>query len=248
MLEDILKRLEPSKSPDWNDLLLLIERFNMTDNFREKLKESWAGKTLTESQFEEYLFLYEQFPEEFAIRDSIIDEINQKRVGDPEGEDGERIARFIYELAKKMKKFFSQQLKLGVSMLKSIQSGQLTQLELTPEGATWMSRAILAYWLKRWDSLYDKIVENLAADPHGKMGKTLASEWRVIIDDYFSAGSKDFMTGLLLWQETARQDREIKALKAPQSPQEMLEKVHFKLLVNPEAASWISQALEMNPR
>ena len=248
VLEDILKRLEPSKSPDWNDLLTLIERFNMTDNLREKLKESWAGKTLTESQFEEYLFLYEQFPEEFAIRDSIIDEINQKRVGDPEGEDGERIACFMYDLAKKMKKFYSQQLKLGVSMLKSIQSGQLTQLELTPEGITWISRAFLAYWLKRWDSLYEKIVENLASDPQGKMGKALANEWRVIIDDYFSAGSKDFMTGLVLWQETARQDREIKELKAPQSPQEMLQKMHIKLLVNPEAASWISQALEMNPR
>ena len=128
----------------------------------------------------------------------------------------------------------------------SIQSGKLTQLEVTPEGAHWIGKATLAYWLKRWDSLYDKIVDNLASDPKSKIGKEVANDWRSIIDDYLSAGSKDFLIGVLLWQETARQDQEIKALKKIPSPQEMLEKCHMKLFFNPEAVSWISQVLEIH--
>ena len=244
VLGGILKRLAPSNSPDWNDLLLLIEGFNMTNNLREKLKESWAGKTLSESQFEEYLFLYEQFPEEFAQRDAMIDEINQKRVGDPEGPDGERVVLLSHNLAKKMKQFFTQNVKLSSSMLESIKSGSLTQLEISPEGANWIGRATLAYWLKRWDGLYDKIVANLASDPNGKVGKELAKEWRTILDDYFSVGSKDFLNGILLWQETARQDKEIKSLKTIPTAQEMMDRVHIKLLFNPDASSWISQALD----
>ena len=85
----------------------------------------------------------------------------------------------------------------------------------------------LAYWLKRWNGLYDKILANLAADPNGKIGKELATEWRTILDDYFSVGSKDFLNGILLWQETARQDEEIKSLKTIPTPQEMMDRVHI---------------------
>ena len=192
------------------------------------------------------MFLYEQFPEEFAKRNAIIDEINRNLVGSPDGPDGERVVCFMHDLAKKMKQFFSQHVKLSSSILESIQSGKLTQLEITPEGAHWIGKATLAYWLKRWNSLYDKIVDNLASDPKDKIGKEVAKEWRTIINDYFAVGSKDFLTGILLWQETARQDHEIKELKKIPSPQDMLEKCHIKLLFNPNAASWISQALEMH--
>lgn len=246
LLETILKGLAPSKSPDWNDLLLLIEEFNMTENLRDKLKESWAAKKLTTSQFEDYLFLYEQFPEEFAKRDAIIDEINNNLVGDPDGPDGARVVCFAHDLAKKMKCFFSEQVKLSSSLYESIKSGKLTELEITPEGSHWVAKATLAYWLKRWNSLYDKIVANLASDPKDNIGKEVATEWRTVINDYFDTGSKDFLIGLLLWQETARQDHEVKELKKSPSPQEMLEKCHIKLLFNPEAASWISQVLELH--
>lgn len=145
-----------------------------------------------------------------------------------------------------MKQFFTQNVKLSSSFLESIKSGKVTQLEISPEGANWVGRATLAYWLKRWNGLYDKIIDNLAVDPNGKIGKELAKEWRTILDDYFSVGSKDFLIGILLWQETARQDKEIKELKKIPSPQEMMDKCHIKLLFNPNAASWISKALEMH--
>lgn len=101
VLEEILKSRSASMFPNWQDLLLLIEGYKMTENLRDKLKKTWAGKQLTVSQFEDYLFLYEQFPEEFALRDSIIEEMNQQKVGDPEGPDGERIAAVMEDLSKK---------------------------------------------------------------------------------------------------------------------------------------------------
>jgi len=244
VLKNILKNLPSWESPDLNDLLLLIEEYNMSDNLRDKLKKSWAGEKLTESQFESYLFLYEQFPEEFAKRDAIIDKINRNLVGDPEGEDGEAITLFMHDLAKKMKNLFTEQVKLGSSLLESIQSGKLTQLELTPEGLHWMARASLAYWLKRWNKLYDEIAANIKHDPNGKKGKELANAWRGLTDEYLSAGSRDFVTGILLWQEFARQDDEIKKLKTMPSPQEMLKQCHVKLLFHPEASAWICQALD----
>ena len=246
VLDGILNGLSPSASPDWKDLLSLIERYNMTNHLREKLKNSWAGKELTEEQFEDFLFLYEQFPEEFAIRDAMIQEINSKAVGDPDGPDGERIVCAMHDIAKKMKTFYTQHLKLGSSILASIQSGKLTQLEITPEGGMWFARATLCFWLKRWNRLYDNIVENLKADPAGTVGKKLAREWRGISDDVFSIGSRDFQMGLILWQELSRQDYEMKDLKTIPSPQDMLKPYHVQLLFNPDAAAWISRALEVH--
>lgn len=244
VLEKVLTGLNPSMSPDWTDLLSLIEEFNMTNNLRKKLKEGWAGKSLTESQFEEYLFLYEQFPEEFAQRDVIIEQINNKQLGDPEGPDGERIISFILDVTKKMKRYFSEHMKLGSSILKSIQSGQLTQLEITPEGANWLARAQLSYWLKRWDGLYNNIVANLENNPQGKEGEVLAQEWRNLINEHLAGGSRDYLMGIILWQEAARQGEEIKAQTHVPSPQEMIKKCHIKLLFHPEASFWINQALD----
>ncbi|HAU0263896.1 TPA: MerR family transcriptional regulator [Legionella pneumophila] len=244
VLEKVLKGLSPSTSPDWTDLLSLIEEFNMTNNLRKKLKEGWAGHSLTESQFEEYLFLYEKFPEEFSQRDEIIEQINNKLVGDPEGPDGERVISFIIDVTKKMKRYFSEHIKLGSSILKSIQSGQLTQLEITPEGANWLARAQLSYWVKRWDRLYNNIVANLEKSPQGKEGEVLAQEWRNLINEHLAGGTRDYLIGIILWQESARQDEEIKALKHIPSPQEMVKKCHIKILFHPEASFWINQALD----
>lgn len=244
VLEDILKRLSPSETPDWNDLISLITGYHMTENLREKLKKTWA-RQLSESQFEEYLSIYEMFPKEFSDLDKIIEQINNKELGDPAGPDGERVIQFTYDLAKKMKNLLTQQVKLSSSLLESIRSGNLSQLSTTPEGTLWLSRATLAYWLKRWDIVHQAILKNLSSDPHGKIGKKIAEQWTGLIDEYYSMGSRALLTGLLLWQEAARQEYELKDLDTMPSPQEMIKQCHVKLLFNPEAMSWISQALEM---
>jgi DNA-binding transcriptional MerR regulator len=247
LLGDILIRLSPSETPNWNDLTLLIERYRMSEHLRDKVKKTWAGQSLSESQFEEYLVLYEQHPEEWAAWDKIIEQINNKELGDPAGPDGERVACFLYDMAKKMRKLFSEQIKLSSSLMASIQSGKISQLQFTPEGAMWLSRATLSYWLKRWDALYNTIVENLQADPEGTIGKKISGEWNGLIDEYFSMGCRSLLTGMMLWQELARQDHELKS-RTTLSTQEMVKQFHIKLFFNPEAASWISRALEVHTR
>lgn len=121
-LQHILTRLSPHGAPDWHDLITLIERYHMTTNLREKLKQGWAGQQLNAAQFEEYLALYESLPEEFSQRDAIFEKINNQQFGAPEGPDGEKVACFMNELGKKLKKQFTQQIKLGSSLLNSIQS------------------------------------------------------------------------------------------------------------------------------
>jgi DNA-binding transcriptional MerR regulator len=246
-LEIILKRLSPSETPNWNDLTLLIERYRMTENLRDTLKKTWAGQ-FSETQFEEYLSIYEQFPKEFAERDKIIEQINNKELGDPAGPDGERVVNFMHNLAKKMKKIFTEQVKFNSSIIGDVQAGKISQFQTTPEGTLWLSQAMLSYWLKRWNTLYDTIVENLKSDPKGKIGKKIADEWTGLSDEYLSMGSRSFMTGVILWQDLARQYHDLKGLKEMPSPQEMVKQIHIKLFFNPEATSWISRALEVHTK
>jgi hypothetical protein len=151
-----------------------------------------------------------------------------------------------------MRRLYVQQMKLGSSILESIQSGKLSQLQVTPKGINWLSRATVSYWLRKWDKIYDNIIENLKSDSKGKIGKKIANKWTGLIDEFFSVGSKPLAIGMILWQETSRQnqelDKELKRKSVP-TPQELVKKVaHVKLLFNPEALSWISQALEFHAK
>lgn len=244
VLQEVLKHLSPHEAPDWHHLITLIERYQMTQNLRNTLKQGWAGKNLSAEQFEEYLSLYEIFPKEFAARDALIQRINDQKVSDPTGPDGEFAVQLINDLVKKLKTHFARHIKLGSSLLKSIQSGQLTSLELTPEGQLWISRAILAYWIKRWHSLYESILVNLNQNPEGEQGRLIAHQWQTLLDDHFSAGPRAFLTGILLWNDVSRQQNELEKYETMPSPQEMLQQIHTPLLLNPEAITWISRALE----
>lgn len=243
VLGNILTRLSPTDTPDWNDLLQLIEGYRMTDNLRDKLKKSWAAQ-FSEEQFEEYLAIYEQFPKEFTERDKLIEQINNGEMGDPAGEDGERVVQFMHDLFMKTKKVFSQQVKFNSKLLADVQSGKLSHFQTTPEAMLWLSRAKITYWLKRWDAIYDEIVANLTKDPKGKAGKLLADQWNDLINQYTAFGNKAFMIGTLFWNELEKQNNEFAGLKQMPSPQEMVKKVHVKLFYNPDACSWITQALE----
>ena len=243
-LGDILRRLSPSEAPNWNDLITLIGGYRMTENLRETLKKGWAGKELNESQFEAYLELYENFPREYAEADKIIEQINNNELGEPEGQNGERVVSFYLDLAKKTKALYTKQLKFGSSLLKGIQSGQISQLQLSPEGLLWVSRASLTYWLKRWDALYTSIVENSNTDPAGAIGRKIAKAWIDLVDEHLLTGPRSFTIGTMLWQEMARQDHKLRDLKTMPSPQEMVKEYHIKLFFNPEASTWITRALE----
>lgn len=246
VLQQVLEHLSPHDTPDWHHLITLIKRYQMTQNLRNTLKQSWAGKNLTAEQFEEYLSLYETLPQEFVARDTLIQQINSQQLGEPTGPDGERAVLFMNELAKKLKVHFAKHIKLSASLLKSIQTGQLTSLELTPEGGLWFSQATLAYWLKRWNSLYEHVLTNLSTHPDGEEGRIIAYEWQAILNDYFAIAPRAFLTGMLLWGDSSRQENELKKLTALPTPQELLKQIHIPLLLNPEAVTWVIQALEIH--
>ncbi len=247
LLGKILKGSSSSMTPNWQDLLLLIEGYQMNEQLREKLKSSWAGENLTAAQFEDYLFLYEQFPEEFAERDKMIEAINQNKMGEPDGEDGERVAHFMFELSRKMKPFFAKHSKLGSSLLKSMKSGKLTEMELSDEGTQWMSIAMLAHIRKQWDALYVAIKENMDKPASGKEGKQMAQQWRGLIDSQLESGNRDYMIGLLLWLDVARQEHEAKEMKTPVSPKDRIKPWFMEILFDPQATAWINEALALHP-
>ena len=100
-LTDVLSKLSPLDIPDSSDSITLISRYHMTKNIRETLKKGWAGKTLNEEQFEQYLIIHERFPEEFLKREEIIKKINNDEIGLPEGPEAEKDIIFSIDLAKK---------------------------------------------------------------------------------------------------------------------------------------------------
>lgn len=104
--------------------------------------------------------------------------------------------------------------------------------------------SLLSYWLKRWETLYKSIVNNIQSDPKVAIGKKIAHEWIELIDEYYSIGSRSFLIGIMLWNDLAKQKNELKESKTLPSPQEMVKRYQIKLLFNPEATSWISEALE----
>lgn len=242
MLSDVLSQIGPSNSPNTEDLVKLIRSYQMTKD----LSKSWAKKHLSDEQFKAYVAIYDKYPEDFAAMDRLMDQINKGECGDPEGPDGERAIDLQLKLIAKTKDSLSEQRHLGADVLNSMKAGQISEIQLSPEGGLWMMKASFAYWLKRWEKLFDKIVANLKNDPKGKVGQSLALEWRALVEQQLCVPPQELAVGVMLWQETARQKAEYANMKAMPSPQELADKIHVKLLFNPDALQWIEQALMAN--
>lgn len=236
----LIARFKQTGSLDWKDLISLIERYRMN----EELKKTWMGTALDDAGRAEYIALREQNPKEFALWEKTIVEINQMQLGDPEGPDGERVVKIFYDLVRKTKKSWTQQRKFNAGVVRKIKSGQMSELPLTPEGNLWLAKASLAYWLKRWDHVYEEISKNLKQDPAGAIGKKIAKMWRELINDHFMGASPDLAMGAMIWQEEARQQAELAELVTPPTPQEVIKKVRVKFLLDPDAFNWIEAALE----
>lgn len=243
-LEHALTSLTSSSSPDWKTMTTLIRSYTMNEHLREKLENSWAGKHLPAEQFEALLFLYEQFPSEFQAREQLIEEINQGRLGSYDSAKAKKAVCFLNDFAKKTKSHFSEQVKLGTGILKSIQAGQIAELEINDEGMLWLGKAMTHYWLSRWNGLYEKIENSTQLPYDGPEANAIVTEWKTLVDEVLAKGNKTFLTGMLLWQETARQAHELKESKSPSQPKELIKPYHIQLFFNPDAANWISLAIE----
>lgn len=239
MLSQILSNIEPTDLPSTNDLMELIRRYQMTKNS----SKDWAKKHLSEEQFKAYVEIYDQYPEDFAAMDKMVERINKGEMGDPAGPDGEMVIKLQLSLIEKTKESLSKQRHLGADVLKSMKAGKISEHNLSPEGGLWMMRASFAFWLKRWEGLFNEILGSLKNDPKGIAGKNIAQKWRNLIDLQLCVPPKELAVGVMLWQEIARQNEEYFQAKAIPSPQEMAAKIHVKLMFHPEALQWIEQAL-----
>ena len=110
-----------------------------------------------------------------------------------------------------------------------------------------MSRAGLAYWLKQWEGIYDDIIGNLNHNPNGTQGKIIVERWRELIDTILSTSPRDLAIGTMLWQVLGQQKSELIEAKSPPSPQDLIKKVHVKLVFNPAAMKWIEEAFLAHP-
>lgn len=88
------------------------------------------------------------------------------------------------------------------------------------------------------------VARSLSQNPEGEEGRIIAHDWQSILDDYFAAGPRGFLTGILLWSDASRQKNELEKLETMPAPQDMLKRIHIPLLLNPEAMAWINRALE----
>lgn len=243
MLSNILSQMEPSQSPNTQQLIELIRSYQMNQN----QSKSWAKKNLSDVQFKAYVAIYDKYPEDFAEYDKMIEKINNGEYGDPTGPDGEKAVAFQLALIEKTKDSLSEQRHLGSDVLKNMKAGQISGIQFTPKGALWAMRANFAYWLKRWDKIYDDISANVSSDPSGKIGKRIANDWRSLIAQHLCVPPTELAVGTMLWQEIGRQNAEYADAKTMPSPKEMAERVHVKLLFNPDALRWIEQALLLHP-
>lgn len=237
-LGSVLERCRASNSLESNDVITLIEGYHM----KEELKKTWAGK-LSEGQQEQYLALKKEFPKEFKASEDAIKLINGGTLGDPEGPDGEKMAKLFIDLTKRMHKGMGRERKLNAEVLKSVKEGKLNDLPLSPEGQVWLAKASLAYSLKRCNAIYKDIEKNLKADPKGAAGKKIAKAWQDFVNELFIGTPPALAIGIIVWQEVGRQLVELKEQKTTPSYEEQVKKIHVPLYFNPEAMSWIEKAL-----
>lgn len=238
-LNVVLKRLGSSGTPDWNDLISLIERYRMA----EDVKKTWFGKNLDKAQLAEWLEIRSQHPKEYEKWEELIAQVNDMKFGAPESAQAQRMLEQMLTITKTIKDTFAQQRKLNAGILRSVRAGKISSMPLTPEAQQWFSKASLIFWLGRWNSLYQEILKNLKADPAGAEGKKVAQEWRNLITEQLVGTSPDLVIGTMLWQDMARQKSELEEQKTLSTAQDMVKKIHVELFFNPEALSWIEVAL-----
>ncbi len=239
-LSIINQELKKTGSLDWNHFLTLLERYRMA----EELKNSWEEKNLNEAQLAELKEIRKLHPAEFALWDKVSKEINDMKLGDPEGPDGERVVKVWIDVAKKTKDSMAQQRHFNSGILKSLKEGKLSSLPVTPEGRIWFSRAIIAYNLKRWGNVLQEIRKNISADPTGSKGKKVAAQWNSIINEIFIGTNPHLAVGIMVWQESGRHKDEINQQKALPAINDEVKKIHAEICFDPEALNWIERALE----
>lgn len=244
-IKEVLRRLPDTGLPDWSDLISLIEGYRMA----EEIKKRWVAEVTNQQQLQKQTGVYQQqYPKEFEAWGKLIERINEMSLGDPDSAEGEHAVKAFMDIAKNTKQSLGEQPQLNADALRSVKEGKFPQssfsyMSLNPEGTVWIAKASAAYWLRRWESLYQDIDKNIDTDPSGEVGKTIANSWRNLIKEQLMTPSPDLTLGMMLWGEVGRQRVELNDQDPSTYVQDMIKKVPVGLVFNFQALMWIEKAL-----
>lgn len=249
-LGTVLQKYKVSKSLDWKHLIELIERYRMA----EEIKKTWAGN-LNEKQQERYLESRQKYPKELKTWEKAVESINNMQLGDPQGPDGERMAKAFTEFLKisvSNKSYKDMQLPnkdMEHEIKETIKNKYKIMLNL--EGNLWFAKALTAHRLKRWENIYQDIVKNLSSEPEGPKGKKIAEQWRNLINEHTGWAPPEFNLGMQFWQDLEKSQPALqKAEKAStfvpdiDAIMKQAQTGYKAFAFNPSAITWIIRALE----
>jgi len=154
-LEATLARLGPSGNPDWNDLIILIERYRMN----EELKKTWVAQVLTPNEFAQYAAFEADLTKrtdkkEFGQKwQKLVDQVKANLAKDPYSGLGFDLAKQTMDLLHDLygKKYLAVRNALWEKGFKKGKNEG--EHGLTPEIVHWIDKAVDYYYGKRIEAV-----------------------------------------------------------------------------------------------
>jgi len=249
-LSTVLQKCKKAQSLDWKHLIELIERYRMA----EEIKNTWVNN-LNEKQKERYLEFRQKYPKELRAWEKAVAEVNSGELGDPQGPDGERIAKTFTEYLRisTYNKSYKKERLPNEEAASEVKDAikNMHNIMLSAEGNMWFAKATTAHRLRRWEAIRQDILKNLGSEPEGPAGKKIAQAWRELIDEQTGWAPPEFSLGMQMWQKLEQdQSALLEIKKAPTIVPDFDVAVkkakagYMAFALNVNATVWVFRALE----
>lgn len=260
LLSTVLEKFSEKDTPDYHYMINLIEGYKMSKHLKDKIQKNWKGQ-LSEEQIEDMLFIYENTttPKERELLDKYnatyiewIKKIDEDKAGDPTGPNGTTVSKLLktinaIETRRQTPEIEHRWIKLNKSINHDVDSGKISDPPpLSPKAHVWLWRAGIAYTLNRLNTLSDTVLDNLANNPKGKEGKTIAEEWKSILSDFGPNDSPYYLAGVFMWDIYRRDEAALSELKSDEARNAYLkfrQQTRNSQLENTDVMIWLKQAL-----
>jgi len=180
----------------------------------------------------------------------MIEAINNKELGNPEGKDGEHAINTFKQYTKVLSAWEKAQMPIKMTpedaseVLDLVGKFKTEGFPLSQEGNTWFVQAMLTHQLRCWEKLHKDIAKNLESEPSSAVGKKLATQWRELLSEHCMGGSIEFFFGMNLIMQAAQTKTALASSADPHGPAKTETVEALKLLRDPLAVNWIEKALK----
>ncbi len=187
LINSVIANLEPSGTPDWKQLISLIERYQMQDD----LKKTWAGTVLSDAERAQYSEFLSELKQKSTSKDEelfvkkwlkIIDQIKLNLNTDPASLTGVKIAKEMSEILFALYGKKHANLKMAI-WEKGFMQGKMDQKEfgpISPEIIQWLDKSMDNYIENRAHIILAQI--ELGETP------TLLQQWNDLVDELCGVG------------------------------------------------------------